>query len=144
MRVRSFSWKMQVLRLFIPVFIFLGFSACRRSSEEIAVMPPATHPLSREFLGYGVINISFAHLLREPVPGEPSLGYLRRGTVVRIIERKKITNNGLFESWVLAEGNYQTDAQESPSISRGWLIETALEIYENEFQAKTAAKSMSQ
>ena len=95
-------------------------------------MPPATHPLTREFIGYGVVNVSFTHLLNEPGPGGVSQGYLRRGTVVRIIERLTISSGERPESWVL------TDAP-----SRGWLQETTVEIYDNEARANTASKALS-
>ena len=137
MRVGSFFRHSQV----IPVLLILLVSlciGCRRSSEEVPVMPPATHPLAREYIGYGVVNVSFIHLLDEPGSGGVSHGYLRRGTVVRIIERRQIVNRGSFESWVLTEGNYRLPG----TPSRGWLQEAALEIYDRESRANTASKAM--
>jgi len=99
-------------------------------------MPPATHPLTRDYIGYAVVNVSFTHLLNEP--GGVSQTYLRRGTVVRILERR-IDRTG-SESWVLAEGNYQG----SGSVSRGWLQEAAVDVFDNESQAITASKSIAQ
>jgi hypothetical protein len=122
------------------LLLFLVFSACRRSQEEAPVVPPVTHPLSREFIGYGVVNVSFVHLLNEPGPGGVSGAYLRRGTMVRVIERRSVINRGTPELWVLAEGNYQN----STVSSQGWLPELNLEIYENESRAKTASDAMNQ
>jgi hypothetical protein len=120
---------------FLIFFIFtavIGLDSCDRGSENVALIPPPTPPLSRYFLGYGVVNVSYIQVLKEPVPGSESLGYLRRSSLVRIMERRRVNNRGTFESWVLVEGNY-----------RGWLREEMVWIYDNEAQAKTAAGSMS-
>ncbi|MDR2759165.1 MAG: hypothetical protein LBB78_07290 [Spirochaetaceae bacterium] len=111
----------------------IGLASCSRGSDDIAFIPPPTPPLSRYFLGYGVVTVSYIQVLKEPVPGSESLGYLRRSSLVRVLERKKVNYRGTFESWVLVEGNY-----------RGWLQEDMVRIYDNEAQAKTAAESMPQ
>ncbi|MDR2363891.1 MAG: hypothetical protein LBD65_05705, partial [Spirochaetaceae bacterium] len=118
-------------RLFFIIMSIIGLGSCTRSSEDIAIVPPPTPPLSRYFLGYGVISASYTQVLQEPVQGSASLGYLRRSSLVRILERKKVNHRGTFESWVLVEGNY-----------RGWLREDIVRIYDNEAQAKTAAEAM--
>jgi hypothetical protein len=101
-------------------------------------MPPATHPLARQYIGYGVVNVSFIHLLSEPGSDGVSQGHLRRGTVLRIIERRQVINRGNSESWVLAEGNYRP-----PSVpSRGWLQESTVDIYDRESRAVTASRAM--
>jgi len=106
-------------------------------------MPPPTFPLARAYIGYGVVNVSFTNLLSDPGSGGISRGYLRRGTVVRIIERRMVTNRLNGESWVLVEGNYSpSSGSQGPGPSQGWLQETTLEIYENESQAVTASKAM--
>jgi hypothetical protein len=119
------------LRLFFIIMSIIGLGSCTRSSEDVAIVPPPTPPLSRYFLGYGVISVSYTQVLKEPAQGSESLGYLRRSSLVRILERKKVNHRGAFESWVLVEGNY-----------RGWLREDMVRIYDNEAQAKTAAESM--
>ena len=124
----------------ILLVISLFSQGCRRSSEEAPVIPPATHPLTRAYIGFGVVNVSFAHLLSETGAGGVSQAYLRRGTVVRIIERIHLPERGNSQSWVLAESNYQSPG----AVSSGWLPETALAVYENESQANTASKSMNQ
>jgi len=117
---------------------FSVVSGCSRSQDEIPVAPPATHPLTREYIGYGVVNVTFTHLLNEPGTSGVSLGYLRRGTLVRIIERKPLINRGNSESWVLAEGNYQGQG----IVSQGWLPETTLDVFDNESRAITASNAM--
>ena len=152
MRVIVFLGYGQVI---FAAFLVLLSVGCRRSSEELPVMPPATHPLAREYIGFGVVNGSFTHLLSEPGSGGVSHGYLRRGTVVRIIERRQVINRGISESWVLAEGNYQgnSDSRGSSDARRssdargadgilGWLQEAAVDIYDRESRASTASKAM--
>lgn len=111
--------------------LFLG--SCDRKNEDIIIIPPATPPLSRQVIGYGVINVSYTHVVDNPEPSAPSLGYLRRGSIVKVIERRSVTNQGNVESWILVEGNF-----------RGWLTATVVDIYDNESQARTAAGSMTQ
>jgi hypothetical protein len=83
-------------------------------------------------VGYGVVSVSYTHVVNEPNPNALSLGYLRQGSITRVIERRSITNvQGTVESWVLVDGNYQ-----------GWLQEAVIDIYDNEAQAKTAAESL--
>ena len=125
----------------ICYFIFsLFLSGCRRSSEELPVTPPATNPFAREYIGYGVVNVSFTHLRSESGPDGVSQGYLRRGTVVRILERVKVNSRGSSVSWVLAESNYRGPG----AVSSGWLEEADLVIYDNENRANTASKTLNQ
>jgi len=138
MRLNCFTANNQLFVLLLLVTV-LEFS-CNRSSEEQPVLPPATHPLAREYIGYGVVNVSFANLLNENDPKAVSQGYIRRGTILRIVERAHTNNNGKVESWVLGESNYQA----SGAVSSGWLQESALLIFDNESQAVTASKTMSQ
>jgi len=137
MRLRYFIVTNQLLFLLL---LCGALASCNRGGEELPVIPPETHPLSREYIGFGVVNVSFTHLLDESDPDGVSLGYLRRGTVVRIIERRHVVSRGGEETWVFVEGNYQG----SGSASSGWLPETALVIYDSESRANTASRTMSQ
>ena len=110
----------------------LIFSSCNAGKEESPIIPPLTSPLSRDYIGFGVITASFTHITAEPADDSISLGYLRRGSSVRVIRRQAIRTAGSFVSWVLIEGNQQ-----------GWLKEDVMTVYENESQARTAAESMS-
>ena len=124
--------------------MILILNSCDRKNEEILITPPVTPPLSRQLIGHGVINVSYTHVVEEPDPASSSLGYLRRGSIVKILERRLLINRpvanqenrspaGAAESWVLVEGN-----------ARGWLPETVVDIYDNESQARTAAETLAQ
>jgi len=140
MRIKNLHVNIQPFPLAISLLFFL-FAGCDRSSNEPLVMPPATNPLAREYIGFGVINVSFAHILSEPGSAGVSQGNLRRGTVVRIAERRQIVNLGRSETWVLAESDYR----EGPgAVSNGWLPEASLEIFDSERRANTASRNMSQ
>jgi len=115
------------LPLFLPALLL---AACAPREESIA-RPPETPPLSREVvgeepvIGYGVVNASYTHLRSEPGENGVSLGYVRMGSIVKLLERRLMAND---ESWVFAEGEFS-----------GWLPETELSIFESEDKAKTAA-----
>ena len=111
-------------------YICLSLTACNLKKEEKPVSPPFTFPLSQSYIGYGVINISYTRLSAGIEENGASTGYLRQGSVVRIIERRMIKNEGKTETWVLVEGS-----------AKGWLRESLMDIYGNESQAITAAKS---
>jgi hypothetical protein len=103
-------------------------------------------PLSREEIGYGVVNVSYTHAADEPGGRGVSLGYLRRGSVVRILERRIPgraaggTSGGpsAAESWVLVEG------RGAGFNAPGWLPESVIDIYSTEAQAGTAADALLQ
>jgi hypothetical protein len=119
-------------------FFFLPLSCDR--SEAVRLDPPSLPPLSREEIGYGVINASYTHLVDKPDSRGLSLGYLRRGSVVRVLERRAgnpPAGQELPESWVLVESRQDPD-------SRGWLPEPALDLYATEAQAQTASGSLVQ
>jgi hypothetical protein len=106
-----------------------GLGACRRENGELTINPPVTPPLSRPVIGYGVINKSYTHLVETPDRAGVSRGYLRRGSMLRITERRSMITGDQVESWVLVEGD-----------SQGWLPESEVDIYGNEGQARTAAE----
>ncbi|MCL2879087.1 MAG: hypothetical protein FWF29_02465 [Treponema sp.] len=97
---------------------------------DALVIPPETFPLSRQAIGYGVVNVSYIQLLKDAAAGV-SLGYLRRGDVVCVLERRVINTGNKTEDWVLADG-----------IHRGWIRETGIDMYDNELQARTASEAM--
>jgi hypothetical protein len=123
----------QALCLRVFLVLCLVFFACRDAREEGPVLPPETSPLSRPVIGYGVINVSYTYLSAEPREDGASLGYLRRASLVSVIERKQIKEENSAWSWVLVEGT-----------RRGWLREEVVDIYDNALQAKTASESMTQ
>ena len=115
--------------LFVSCFILLN--SCNANREESPVIPPVTSPLTRNYIGYGVITASFTHITVDPIDNSDSLGYLRRGSLVRVIRRQLQRTSGSFTSWVLVDGDQQ-----------GWLKEEVMDIYNNESQARTASESM--
>jgi hypothetical protein len=121
--------------LFVLVLLF----SCEGSSKEIPLAPPPTHPLVRDFIGYGVVNASFTHIMDEPGREGVSQGYLRKGSLVKIIERRSLSGRGNLEFWVYIDGTNQ-DASE-PGFS-GWLNESALDIYDSRARAATASEAM--
>jgi hypothetical protein len=116
----------------LAIFGIMALCACGAKKEEIPVIPPLTSPLSRDYIGFGVVTSSFTHLTAEPSQDSRDIGYLRRGSLVKIIRRQTIKTEGGFTSWVFTDGNQQ-----------GWLREDVMEIYESEDRAKTASETMS-
>ncbi|MDR2746049.1 MAG: hypothetical protein LBB77_01255 [Treponema sp.] len=110
-----------------------------RQKEEIRLAPPAMSPLSRGEVGYGVVNVSYTHVADKPGGQGISLGYLRRGSVVRILERRVSGREAVPvspETWVRVEGR---DAG-----AAGWLPESVISIYSTEAQAHTASDALLQ
>jgi hypothetical protein len=113
------------------LFFLAVLCSCAGRRADGPIIPPETSPLSREYIGFGVITSSFTHITADPAVDSPSLGYLRRGSLVQIIRRQTVRTGSSFESWVLIDGNQQ-----------GWLREEAMDIYSTENQARTASESM--
>ena len=105
--------------------------ACTANREESPVIPPVTSPLSRDYIGFGVIKDSFTHVTLDPSDDSRSMGYLRRGSLVRVLRRQTVRTSSGFVSWVLIEGEEQ-----------GWLKEEVMDIYDSESQARTASESI--
>ena len=120
------------------VFVIL-MSACDRKKDETPVIPPLTSPLSQTFIGFGVVNVSYTRVAAQPEEDNfaedsaenASPGYLRRGSVVRILQRRLVKSQEKPESWVLVNGS-----------CTGWLKESLVDIYDTESQARTASESM--
>jgi len=115
------------------LYICLSLYACNLKKEEKTVSPPLTFPLSQSYIGYGVVNVSYTRVSVSIEESGSFSGYLRQGSVVRIIERRLIKNEGKTEAWVMVasiEGN-----------TKGWLKEPLIDIYSNESQAVTASKT---
>jgi hypothetical protein len=113
-------------------------------NEAIRLDPPAMPPLSREEIGYGVVNASYTHVVDKPDSQGLSLGYLRRGSVVRVLERRsalpaagRSPDQAPPETWVLVEASRNPESQ-------GWLPETVIDLYPSKAQAQTASESLLQ
>ena len=127
MRIDTIYQAGQVCLLLILLFL----PSCQAKKNETPVLPPLTSPLSQQHIGFGVINVSYTRVSSRPGEGGVSLGYLRRGSVVQIMERRKINENGKIESWLLVG-----------EASKGWLAESLVDVYENEPKARTASEMM--
>jgi hypothetical protein len=127
--------------------VFLLLLCCLLAScgkkEEIQLVPPVTPPLSRGEVGYGVVNVSYTHVVDKPDSQALSLGYLRRGSVVRVLERRQAGYGQAAQvrprPWVLVEGHGDLSLD-----SPGWLPESVVDIYFTAAQAQTAAESLLQ
>ena len=126
----------QVLAALFCLFLF----SCSRTSDEIPIIPPPTNPLTRDYIGYGVVNTSFLHIVSEPRLNSDSLGFLRRGSLVKIIERRVLFSRGTAETWVMIEIQHPGPPER---IIQGWLLEETINVFNNESQAVTAADAMS-
>jgi hypothetical protein len=126
MKVRIKRVPRQVCLAVLALSIF----SCYLKKSEKPVIPPLTFPLSQTYIGYGVINVSYTPVSVSAEESSASAGYLRQGSVVRIIERRLVKNEGQTEAWVLID-----------SSSKGWLKEALIDIYGNEKQAITASQT---
>ena len=133
MRIDGIRSRNQAFFVLILVLIAIFFVSCRNGRNESPVLPPPTSPLSRPYIGFGVINASYTRINTEPGEGADSSGVLRRGTVVLIRERRqmRIGAGGRMESWLLVE-----------ETSSGWLRESFVDVFDNEPQARTASQTM--
>jgi len=122
--------------LFLILISALVLFSCGGKKEEIPVVPPVTNPLTKDYIGFGVIKDSFTHITADPIEDSKSLGYLRRGSLVKVVRRQIVKTGDGFVSWVL------TDTGAS-SVQQGWLKEEVMDIYNNESQAKTASETLS-
>jgi len=118
-------------QVFLAALVPLSVSACNLKKEDKPVSPPLTFPLSQSYIGYGVVNVSYTQVNAGIEESGPSAGYLRQGSVVRVIERRLVKNEGKTETWVLVDGTV-----------KGWLKESQIDIYGNESQAITASGAM--
>jgi len=130
--------QLSALLLISLIFILLNFSSCKANREENPVIPPVTSPLTRDYIGFGVITASFTHITEDPAEDSRSLGYLRRGSLVRVIRRQVIKTKDEYVSWVLTDDD--KNAAQLPA--QGWLKEDVMEIYDNESKARTASESI--
>jgi hypothetical protein len=127
MRITAKSCFGQLLLL----IVIISLCSCGIKKDENPVIPPVTSPLSRDYIGYGVITDSFTHISEDPAEDSRSMGYLRRGSLVKIIRRQAVKTTSGFVSWVLID-----DQQ------HGWLKEEVMDIYDSESKAKTASESV--
>ncbi|MDR0554580.1 MAG: hypothetical protein LBG76_07270 [Treponema sp.] len=119
-------------QVLIAVSILTMGACVRHSQDTLSIEPPPNPPLSRPVIGYGVISASYTHVAARPGEEGVSLGYLRKSSIVEVLERRPVNKGETVEIWVLVEGTY-----------RGWLKEEVIRIYDNEAQARTATEFLS-
>jgi hypothetical protein len=106
-------------------------SSCKRAIPEDEIVLPATPPLSRSVIGYGVVNANYTSVMDKLGDGGYSVGFLRKGSIVEILERRPVVKGEKAETWVLASGSYT-----------GWLKENELRVYQSRAQALTASQTI--
>jgi hypothetical protein len=107
--------------------------SCKRSLPEDEIILPVTPPLSRSVIGYGVVNANYTRIMDKLGEGGNSIGFLRKGSIVEILERRPVIKGEKAETWVLASGSYT-----------GWLKENEMQVYPSKAQALTASQSIPQ
>jgi len=154
------------LRSVAGIFILCLF-ACVPKMDDNSLAPAETPVLSRPVIGYGLVNVSFAHLLDEPVEAGVSLGLIRKGNIVELLERRsiaappanpasaisaqQISGSGgrpqpsgagrqaeRVRFWVRVRAFSEGDIQDAAPESSGWLPAASLDIYDSLAKVRTA------
>jgi len=117
----------------IILYVLLHSVSCFLSKPEDTIYPPATHPLSRSVLGFVVITDSYTQLLDRLGSEGVSLGVLRRGTILPVLERRLMQGESKTESWIFVAAE-----------EKGWIREASGQVFQTETQAKTALRNLLQ
>jgi hypothetical protein len=134
-------------RLFVAALI-LGVLAvsCRAKPVDEALLPPETPLFLKEGVGYGVVNVSFANVFGGPQDDAASMGLIRRGSIVVVVERRTIPvtgdPNGAARLWAFVEQTARDDFAEMRQVA-GWLPGESMDFYTSLSQAETASAMMS-
>jgi len=94
--------------------------SCFLSNPAKELHPPPTFPLSRTVLGYVVITDSFTQLLDRPGSEGVSLGVLRKGTILPVLERRMVQDNNQAERWIFVS-----------AAEKGWVRESAGQVFQH-------------
>ena len=119
-------------RVRLVLMTVFAAASCAQKALDREIIPPVTAPLSRSVIGYGVVNTNYTHVLDRHGEGGRSLGFLRKGAIVEVLERMALVAGEKTENWMFVSGAYQ-----------GWLREDELRMYDTEAKAKTAASTIS-
>jgi len=122
---------MRALSAAVAALALLFVAACSGRGDGGSALPPETRPISRPGVGYGVVSVPHARLGAEPSSAAAAAGHARMGDVLRVSERRVVREGAGSAAWLLAEG------EES-----GWIREELVHVYDNEQQARSAARSM--
>jgi hypothetical protein len=131
-----------MFRILVAVLVLVA--SCRGKLPDDAVLPPETPLFVKEGVGYGVISVSFAHVLGKlPPASSESTGLIRRGSVVTVIERRAILAEGdSTRLWALVEARSKEGEAAGGKPVLGWLPGESLDFYENLPRAETASALM--
>mgnify|MGYP001385155014 CR=1 FL=1 len=123
-----------MLYVFIVLSVSLSSLSCFLSNPEQQLHPPATFPLSRSVLGYVMITDSYTQLLDRYGREGVSLGVLRKGTILPVLERRILqVGEAPAERWILVAAE-----------EKGWIRESSGNMYQTQAQAQTALKNLLQ
>jgi hypothetical protein len=135
-----------VFRLLATVLVAVFFLAsCRAKPSDDALLPPETPLFVKEGIGYGVVNVSFAHVLERPPPASSeAAGLIRKGSIVTVVERRSVPAAGdsAARLWVFIEARSKEREPSGGKPVSGWLPGESLDFYENLPRAETAAALM--
>lgn len=113
------------------LFASICFFSCSRKAVSEQIVLPASPPLSRAIVGYGVVNTGYTHILSNIGEGGEIVGILRRGTIVEVLERRSLVRGGTTGSSLFIAG-----------AVGGWVREDQINIYDTQAQAEAAAQAL--
>ncbi|MFQ3547303.1 MAG: hypothetical protein SNJ56_03115, partial [Termitinemataceae bacterium] len=109
----------------IIVLISTLFTGCSLFERTVPVTPPATFQLSRQNLGYAVVQNTYTQLLDSCEASGVSLGILRQGTMLEILERRFVQTGGSIQNWIRVDNNGE----------KGWVREEVVLVFPRKEQA---------
>jgi hypothetical protein len=123
----------------------IAITACKPKPALDAILPPETPLFVKDGIGYGVVNVSFAHVLKE-AGGAAAAGLLRKGSVIEIVERRRLREaeavSGETQLWLYVVTRETEDAAAGIKPVAGWLPGASVDFYESLPKAVTAAALM--
>ncbi|AEJ19582.1 hypothetical protein [Gracilinema caldarium] len=124
----------RIVWVFIVLSVSLSSLSCFLANPEQQLHPPVTFLLSRSVIGYVVITNSYTQLLDHYGRKGVSLGVLRKGTILPVLERRILQDGeSTTERWILVSGE-----------EKGWIRESSGKMYQTQAQAQTALKNLLQ
>jgi hypothetical protein len=132
-------------RIFAVTLTMVFFAAsCKPKLSFETLQPPETPLFVKEGVGYGVVNVSFAHVLEKPNPVSASTGLIRKGSIVTVIERRAVPSaeDPAIRLWAFVEARGKEGDPSGSKPVAGWLSGESLDLYENLAKAETASALM--
>jgi hypothetical protein len=131
-----------MFRVFSIVLVAVFVVSCKPKSSDDTILPPETPLFVKEGVGYGVVKVSFAHVLENLPPGpSASTGLIRKGSVVTVVERRSVqAESAEVRLWVFVEAR-GGESGGGKAVS-GWLPGESLDFYGNLPRAERASALM--